>query len=544
MPTINYKAAMPNGMNRDWRARANIPFFELVKGLQSVETGLKSYVPFTVVGTPAYPWPQVIHGKRVRLAFYETSVYDIVGAASLSLYDFSTYNQDTDAASAGTIASGGGEWHFMDNYTTWMAFNGQCVVFKAGFSSKVFVSTVTNIESGCNLIEGRAMIGGFTSSDAIWTDLATLFEAAETQLPDQLKGVYAGMDATWAFWTSIGGPELLGLLDINFLKYGWFDDTKNTGLDDDNTLLLKLLQRGEFGARPLLHNTTVLKCLPMGAFCIAYQSAGVNALWPYDSPLPTYGIVNPQTGTVGLRNMPAWIGPLGRGCVGGDSDAHLMLTSDNDLFLLEREGFKASYVQASHLLSSLLPATVRISLDPLHRDFYICGKDSGGDLLSFCYSHTDGLTRCPKATSSISMFGGITGPFEASIDAAAIVVTTMPFNAAHPQVNLPLGTVGVVKAVRISSMRGNSTDGWKCVVYYRLTITDTWTAATAVSFDDRGVANVDIPGIEWKVSVTHDDNTKTLGLDELLIDLDFGGKFPGRQWINASDPSVMAVPTP
>lgn len=544
MPTINYKPAMANGMNRNWRDRANIPFFEIVKGLQATETGLKSYVPFTVVGTPAYPWPQVIHGKRVRLAFYETTVYDLINAATLSLYNFSTYNSATDAASSGTIASGGGEWHFMDNYNTWMAFNGQCVVFKTGFSSKVFVSTATAILSGCNLIEGRAMIAGFSASDAIWTSLKTIFEANESQLPDALQGVYAGMDSTWAMWTSIGGPELLGMLNANFFKYGWFDTTTALGYDDDNMLITKLIQRGEWGARPLLQNTAVLKTMAMGAFSMVYQSGGVNALWPYDSPLPTYGIVNPSTGTIGIRNLPQWIGPLGRGCVGGDSEAHLMLTSDNDLFLIEREGFKARYIQASHLLSMLLPATVRISIDPLHRDFYICGKDSGGSLYSFCYSHTDGLTRCPKATSSISMFGGITGPFEASVDAANIVATTMPFNAAHPQVNLPLGSVGTVKAVRISTMRGNSTDGWKCVVYYRLTITDTWTASAAVSFDDRGVANMDLPGIEWKISVTHDDNTKTLGLDELLVDVEFGGKLPVRQWINASDPAVMAVPTP
>lgn len=64
-------------------------------------------------------------------------------------------------------------------------------------------------------------------------------------------------------WTSIGGPELLGLLNVNFLKYNWFDDTQNTGYDDTHTLLLDLVRSGEFG-RVLLQPTGVLKAMSMG----------------------------------------------------------------------------------------------------------------------------------------------------------------------------------------------------------------------------------------------------------------------------------------
>lgn len=547
MPIVNFKAAMPNGMNRDWRARANIPFFELVKGLQATHSGLKSYYPVVQGQVGAYPYPDIFYGKRVKLAFYDNGVYDITtphSPAAITLYDFSTYNHLTDSASVGSVTSGS-QWHFMDNYATWMAFNGSCVVFKAAFSTKTFVTTQTTMLTGCNLIEGRGLLAGFSASDAIWDDLQELFEANESQLPDQLQGVYAGLDSTWAMWTSIGGPELLGLLDVNFLKYNWFDNTQNTGYDDTHPLLLDLLRSGEFGARPLLQPTGVLKAMSMGAFAIVYQEAGVNALWPSAEPLPTYAIVNPATGTIGIRNLPRFLGPLNRGCVGGNDDVHLMLTSENDLFLIEREGFAAKYIQASHVLGDLSPSTVRISMDEVHKDFYICGLDGSSDLQSYCFSHSEGLTKCPKATASLSMFGGPIGPWEASEDASAINVVSMPFDAAHPQIGGVAGTMGSLHSVRINAIRGDSTDGWKCVVYYRLRIQDAWTATTAVSFDDRGVASFDpVPGIEWKISVTHDDCTKTLGLDELMAQVEFGAKIGGRQWINASDPGTMAVPTP
>lgn len=543
MPFIDYTGAMPNGMNRDWRSRVNVPFFETVKGLQATELGLKQYQPFTTLTAPSFPFPDIFVGKRVQLAFGETTVIDLTGPTTLTVYDFLSYDHTDDSADVGAITAGS-QWHFMDNYDSWMAFNGVCVVFKAAFSTKVFVSDYTTILTGCNLIEGRALLAGFDDGDGIWTNLKVLLEDAQAQLPDQLQDVYQGMDSTWAMWTSVGGPEILGLLNIAFLKYGWFDDNENTGFDDANLLLTKLLSRGEWGARPLLCSGAVLKALPMGAFAMVYQSGGCNALWPSTEPMPSYGIVNPSTGTVGIQGLPEWVGPLGRGCVGGDHRAHLMLSSENDLWLIEREGFKATNFKGSHNLAALVPATVRISLDPVNRDFYICGLDGDDDPLSFCFSESGGLTRCPKTTPSISVYGGTVGAWAASVDASAIEVMTMPFSAGHPQINLPLGTVGTLKGVRIATMRGDSTDGWKVVVYYRLRIVDTWTATAAVSFDDRGVAAIEAPGIEWKVLLTHDDCTKTIGLDQLFIELDFSGKLPVRQWINAADPAVMPVPTP
>ena len=536
-PIIDYTKAMPGGMNRDWRVRSNASSFESIKGLKATTAGLKAYDPFTTIRAGTYPAPDVFVGKRVVLAFHSTSVYDIANTASVTIYDFATYAHALDTAGAGTITAGG-QWHFLDSYDTWMAFNGSCIVFKTAFSAKVFVADYTTILTGCNLHEGRSMIAGFDSTDAIWTELGALFEATQAELPDALQNQYAGLDATWVMWTSIGGVELLGLLEANFLKYGWFDNTTSTGYTDSDPLLLSLLQRAEFGARPLLQSTAVVKCMSMGAASIVYQVGGHTAMWPVMEPVPTFGIVNPSTGNIGIDGLPQYVGPADRGCVGGNNNIHLMLDEDGDLWTIEKPG-KAQRHKASHLLKNLLPSSVRISMDEAKGDFYIAGTIAGA-LTSFCLSTTGGLTRSPYASPNISNYGGVQGSWTATTDGANINVITMPFSCGHPEIGGRHGDVGVLREVLIATVG----PGWKAKGHFRWNQTDDWTVGAEQLFDDRGRAQIDLAGIEWKVEVYNTNRLQTEGLDALQVGVQVGGTITSRALITASAPSAMPLAAP
>lgn len=67
----------------------------------------------------------------------------------------------------------------------------------------------------------------------------------------------------------------------------------------------------------------VLNILPMGSVLYVYHQNGIYRLTPTQEPLPTFG------------TMPfSDIGPLNRDCVAGNSNAHIMLGSDRELYLI------------------------------------------------------------------------------------------------------------------------------------------------------------------------------------------------------------------
>lgn len=535
LKAIDYSKALLSGMNLDWRARTNVPALSLVKGLQACEQGLRRYKPFNVLVSDTALFPDIFMGKRRQLAFFEDEVIDIETTFALVLYDFSTYNPATDGATVGA-ATAGGQWHFMDFYDSWMATNGACVVFKAAFSTKTFVSTLTSIQSFAQLLEGRAVLAGFDSTDAIWTDLKTLYEAGEADLPSNLQGLYTGLDSTWALWTSVGGAELMGLQMIEFLKYGWFDDSVG-GYTDTNTLLFDLIRKGQFGARPLLQNTDVYRVMPMGSSAIVYQQSGATPLWNQPE-YATFGVVNPQTGVVGVADLPEYVGPKARGCIGGNDNVHLFLSDDFDLWLVEKPG-TARRIKASHHMKVLDEATVRIAFDPLEKDFYISGV-AGTDQLSFCLSHTLGLTRCPKSTPSITMYGGVQGAWVDSDDGPDVLVRSMPFSLGHPSVGERHGDMGVLHEIVIDGIGAD----WVARVYFRWRLQDDWTLSGDTDFDERGHALVDCPGVEWMAEVFHPDYTDVEGIESMLFIVRVGESIPFRAIVDASAPAAMTPQLP
>ena len=130
MPIRSFREHLKNGLRPDGKMGRDMPYCVEYTGLRPTPFGARAFLP--IADTPnfeasySYPFPQMQIGNAINL---------IGGVDTIKTLDIKS---STWAATAPTMLckSGnsmtttplGGVWHFMDFYTTWMAFNGACTV--------------------------------------------------------------------------------------------------------------------------------------------------------------------------------------------------------------------------------------------------------------------------------------------------------------------------------------------------------------------------------------------------------------------------------
>lgn len=223
---VSFKDAYRAGIRRDFRNAANSQALVTCRNLRPTQWGLKDHLPITNPFSavtlenagiiPSWPFPQLFRGKKVTLLADATAIF-LVDESDWSLTPIDTYTiYNTDAASQALDITEGGPWHFMDFHDTWMLFNGACQVFKTGYSPKTFVQNAVTIRTGCELLEGRALMAGFDRDNyrtQAWRDyLATYMDNIPKAYQQDLS---IGADGNWLWWSSIGGADLMHLFRLD-----------------------------------------------------------------------------------------------------------------------------------------------------------------------------------------------------------------------------------------------------------------------------------------------------------------------------------------
>lgn len=269
----------------------------------------------------------------------------------------------------------------------------------------------------------------------------------------------------------------------------------------------EIMQRNEFGMCPLPWQGTVLCVKRLGEMVVAYGDGGVTALVPFSTPVATFGSRE-------LIGLGRGIGVHSRGAVGGDQFGHIFIDSSGELWKVSPD-LQADMIGYGYIFRDLLDSDIVISHDAQRNEFYISGQDA--ELNEHCYVLTEtGLGKAPWVPTSVSFAeGGVIGMLIGDTEAGVELVTSR-FGAKDRK------HIDQITTVSLTTVDTDAT-GWSVAIDYRFSKSDGWTRTTPVVADSRGVARVNVPGLEFRVVLTHPDRTAA-DLDNIEVEMEHAGK--------------------
>jgi len=535
------------GMNKDWRQRINVDGCQSIVNLRSSEHGLHTFFDFdgldaaffaaaTPAITPAWPYPQGWILGPNRLLFTETKVYTIDATWTVCVAqttaDWANWNWDTDAAPGKNITGNGRTWDIAFFGHHWIATNGDQLVFKTPFSLKVFVLDMA-VESICSYKGAQVIMGGLDSTDDIWADIETYLETDEDDLPTELKGLYGGLDENGIHWTSRGAGEVWGLLDqVDYLKYAWFDDTKDTGFDTSLTYWRTLAERNRMGSGRL--DEDVIRLVSFRDCIIACTSPlGIVPLWPQEGPYVTFGKRHPN-GIFGIEDLDPGLTLENRDAIVAHNDLCAFIDKDKRLTVITPD-YKATLVDCSKHLANLIDPV--LSYNPERKEVWAADGDR-----AYCFPRDGGCCEAPYAPNGFAVVGGAISIWFECDEPDAITVSTNVYTAAA--FGGKDGQVMAVMSARLATLNDDSDLGWEATLYYRTNRRGDWYITSTLALNDEGVVSFGrVPAIEFYVKFTHADRSTTHGLDGGFVEAQIGGPYGSREFHDDSA-SLVTVPTP
>ena len=399
-----------NGLRKEAERRINAKFLTQCKYFKPRSMGL---VPTGDVSNPfssnrydSWPFPQLIMGNDITLLAGSDTLQE-VDTSDWSLSDVPVYDANDEEES--TSITAGGQWHFADFFSTWMLFNGNCVLFKTnrygmfGDENEVYCKSDVTIQTGC-AFKGRMVMGGFNPSDYWSTDWKAILEQW-TQNFDYDISLDLTMGTNFIWWSTIGGGDVLNLFYPNLATTGMLKEA------EEEDMFMYYLKRNEAGLMPMPWNGTVRKVLPLGQKIVVYGDRGIAMIYPVSAPVAT----------MGMQKLSS-IGVPDRGAVGGDDNQHVFIDNSGTLWSndvengLNRLGYK-------EIFSNYLGQDISISFNTDRYEFYICGQNEGGDNLSYVLSKY-GLGQSNQLITSGAFTGGaFSGIFCEEASTEGLVVT-------------------------------------------------------------------------------------------------------------------------
>jgi hypothetical protein len=536
---VVYRKAFQEGVRRDSRGQHNADTLQLLYNLSPTDMGsvpvrtiaqpVSNAELLTALITKAYPWPQLFVGKSVTLLADEEDLFTVTKSDSsgwtltaLPVYDFTTYDWDADTASSGTITAGK-DWHFVDNWTEWMLFNGSCVVFKTGFSSKVFVVDDVVIQTGATYNDGRIFYGGFTNPNALADWDSYLASLTGTVPAEEAKLQSNPLGTNWTWWSSIGKADYLRFFSLDYMKYASLASSPDTEFSSTDTFWQTLAKRRESGRAPMPWTGSVTKMMQLGEHMICYGTNGVQALSPINTEnVKTFG----QAEIIGLgAGVGARSGTKVRASVGGNESIHAMVDEAGDLWLIEPNGPRATNVGFRHIFED--KSNILVHYDAHENEFHF--SCNGADAYRL---KVEGLRMTSVEQVTTSLYFGRANDVSSPIGVYFLtgntdsVFATEWFTGAEQNDPSSLSAVSRVTVV--------GSEGWTLTLLYKRYPGDQQRAVGPIATDNRNTVDFgNVKGVLFYIYGTHADPT-TAKISELVVQMDVGNKFAADKLFNAA----------
>ena len=268
----------------------------------------------------------------------------------------------------------------------------------------------------------------------------------------------------------------------------------------------EIMQRNEFGMAPMPWQGTVLKVERLGDAVVVYGDGGVTAIVPYSTPVATFGVRD-------IQGIGRGVGIASRSAAGGGIYEHVFVDRAGELWRIKGD-LTAERLGYGWIFSEFLGSSIVVSHDPQRNEYYISGET---DTAPECYVLAgDTLSKAPWVPTRVSYEDGSLIAIMPGSDTAGVEIITTKFGGEDRR------SIDQVSTVSVTTIDTDTT-GWSCALDYRFNKGDDWTRSDAVVLDDRGVARMNIPGLEFRVVLTHPDRTKC-DIDSIVVEMQTAGR--------------------
>ena len=474
----------------------------------------------------AWPFPQLFIGRGVTLLVFEDTVFVVIETGSdWTAVQYATYDaaeMGAQSPQSASISSGGGSWHFMDFWNSWMLANGQSVVIRAGADNKVYTANAPTIRT-VGTWQGRTVFGGFDTSDfATLVDWEDLLDPDDTRIPASIRAALNSFGQTigqsWVWFGTPRGGDALWFHSMNAMIYG-NTSALSSGFDADNPWHERLDKRALNGFLPMPFQGEVARVLQLGPNMMVYGQIGADYKRGGSAFLFDHG------GDVGCRaipGMPAGLGIASRSAAGGDDTVHGLIDEDGALWIVTPEP-KATWIGCKSKFSAMLGNDIVVSIDSAHRELHVADG-----VVSYVITEGGAVSRETQICTTIQKDWGVW--FLDQDDALVVDVVTERFSPEFA------GT-GSLDYVRIMG-RQDSGNPITVAVDYRMSNADDWTRTAFVALDGRGFARFHAPGAMWRVAVASNSWLK-LSVDDIEVGVS-DGKTDMTAWVSAPTPGAAS----
>jgi len=139
MPVRSFREHLKNGLRPDSKMGRDLPYCVQYQGVRPTPYGARDYLqipdPGSFAASYSYPFPQIQVGNSINLIGGADSLKTVDIKSTSWAANIPTFVSKSQQGGTPTLPVGGGVWHFMDFYTTWMAFNGISTVTASGWAA-------------------------------------------------------------------------------------------------------------------------------------------------------------------------------------------------------------------------------------------------------------------------------------------------------------------------------------------------------------------------------------------------------------------------
>lgn len=510
MPTFTIDEGLSLGLRDDARNERNGQKLEQLDDLIATRFGLRQIPVVTYpITTPAlsmdWPHPQIMNGEFNKLLMNKTTIHEM-DPADYSTATALTYEAAGDAAPATSdnpweLASFHENIWFATNITN-LAFNMPANATPATKCHIINRSGAWGVNTLCKH-NGRLVFGGVDISGTPPTTLTDFFD--EWLTLDHSEHLTIGENTTlgmnWIVYSEKGG----GGRDLPFFAFMSMFEYSGTPSDAVIGLIRDRLEHGDIGFYQLRSEGDIVRLLSLGNDLIAYTESGVYMLQFTEG-----GYIEQEVLNIGVRYS---------GHVGGNEREHLFITQQDDVYRW-RAGSGPEKLNYSEFIATMTAANIVISHDPDEGYFTIADGTKSFTLTLTGFAKTDAII--PSSLARLQGYTGLAGTPINEAGTVAASLTTDLFDGGFRNVH-------EITYVNIATYDTNAT-GWTVQVGWRMNKQDAISYESAVTFDDRGKARVNVSGTEFQLKLSAPDRTK-VDLDRIDIEFRDGGKRSLRQLI-------------
>jgi hypothetical protein len=275
-------------------------------------------------GAPVMDWPYPVlaRGEGVTFKLDATSI-STISEADWSATAVTTY----DAASLGsTLAiTRGGVWQWATFQSLYFLTNGTSFVFRVplptAHDGKTATTTALTVGALCGHRD-RLFLGGLSGSwfsGSRWAEVLDTWRESQTQ--EQFAHEDMALDTGWVVYGERGGGDDETPFYAMLAMLGVFG---NTAYDKFKEIIHIRLIDGEIGLCPTRSVGTIRALKGIGQDAMAYGTNGVARLNAVENRFIEQPFLN--------------VGIPGRGCVGGDSQKHVFVDNQENVYWYTNEG--------------------------------------------------------------------------------------------------------------------------------------------------------------------------------------------------------------